>query len=116
MPRRDRNALCLLLLAVVLDSYMGSAPTPVTAASLPESSPVEQIAALARSSPMVGVPEGPFLMGTARTSGGSFSMATQYDDTEQPQRVINGAKHSALLSAWPCRPNAERRARFSVTA
>lgn len=88
MPHRTRNTLCPLLLAVVLDSYMGSGLTPVTAASPPESSPVEQIAALARSSPMVGVAEGPFLMGTARTSDGSFSMATQYDDTEQPQRRV----------------------------
>ena len=88
MPHRARNALYLLLLAVVLDSYIGSGPTPVTAASPPKSSPVELIATLARSSPMVGVPEGSFLMGTARTSGGSFSMATQYDDTEQPQRRV----------------------------
>jgi formylglycine-generating enzyme required for sulfatase activity len=88
MLRRVRNTLCPLLVSVFLDSWIGLGLNPVTAASPPESSPVEQIAALARSSPMVGVAEGPFLMGTARPSDGSYSMATQYDDTEQPQRRV----------------------------
>ncbi len=37
---------------------------------------------------MLAVADGFFLMGTARTSDGSFSLATQYDDTEQPQRRV----------------------------
>jgi iron(II)-dependent oxidoreductase len=37
---------------------------------------------------MLAVAEGPFLMGTARMSEGSFSLETQYDDTEQPHRRV----------------------------
>ncbi len=88
MLRRARNILCPLLVAVVMDSCMGLGQNPVAAAAPPEPNPVEQIAALARRSPMLAVPEGIFLMGTARTSDGSFSLATQYDDTEQPQRRV----------------------------
>ena len=82
------NTLCPLLLAVVLDSCLGFWLHPVAAAAPPEPDTVEQIAALARSSPMLAVAEGYFLMGTARTSEGSFNLATQYDDTEQPQRRV----------------------------
>ncbi|MBH0192463.1 MAG: SUMF1/EgtB/PvdO family nonheme iron enzyme [Nitrospira sp.] len=88
MLRRARNTLCPLLVAVVMDSCMGLGLNPVAAAAPPEPNPVEQIAALARRSPMLAVPEGIFLMGTARTGDGSFSLATQYDDTEQPQRRV----------------------------
>lgn len=49
---------------------------------------VDAIAARTGESPMVKVPEGTFLMGTARNSEGSFSLALQYDDTEQPQRLV----------------------------
>ncbi len=37
---------------------------------------------------MQTVAEGLFLMGTARTNHGSFSLDLQYDDTEQPQRRV----------------------------
>jgi iron(II)-dependent oxidoreductase len=47
---------------------------------------LDTIAARTGESPMLKVPEGTFLMGTARYSEGSFSLALQYDDTEQPQR------------------------------
>ena len=50
--------------------------------------PVEAIAALASSAPMLTVAEGPFIMGTARTSHEPFSFDLQYDDTEQPQRRV----------------------------
>jgi formylglycine-generating enzyme required for sulfatase activity len=50
--------------------------------------PVEAIAALANSAPMLTVGEGIFLMGTARTSHEPFSFDLQYDDTEQPQRRV----------------------------
>jgi formylglycine-generating enzyme required for sulfatase activity len=51
-------------------------------------SPIEDIASLADSGPMLTVAEGPFLMGTTRTSHEPFSFDLQYDDTEQPQRRI----------------------------
>jgi formylglycine-generating enzyme required for sulfatase activity len=50
--------------------------------------PVEAIATLANNAPMLTVAEGPFLMGTARTSHEPFSFDLQYDDTEQPQRRV----------------------------
>lgn len=60
-----------------------------SAATLQENqSYVGQIAAFAQGSPMLTVTKGPFLMGTARMSEGSFSLETQYDDTEQPQRRV----------------------------
>jgi iron(II)-dependent oxidoreductase len=37
---------------------------------------------------MVTVPEGTFLMGTARATGNPFSLEHSYDDTEQPQRRV----------------------------
>jgi iron(II)-dependent oxidoreductase len=49
---------------------------------------VEDIAALANSALMLTVVEGPFIMGTARTSHEPFSFDLQYDDTEQPQRRV----------------------------
>ncbi len=60
-----------------------------SAATLQETpSHIEQIAAFAQGSPMLTVAKGTFLMGTARMSEGSFSLETQYDDTEQPQRRV----------------------------
>lgn len=50
--------------------------------------PVEAIAELASSAPMLTVAEGPFIMGTARASHEPFSFDLQYDDTEQPQRRV----------------------------
>ncbi len=49
---------------------------------------VEDIAALANSTLLLTVGEGPFIMGTARTSHEPFSFDLQYDDTEQPQRRV----------------------------
>lgn len=48
----------------------------------------EKIAAFAPTSPMQTVAEGFFLMGTAHRTGGPYSLETQYDDTEQPQRRV----------------------------
>lgn len=53
-----------------------------------EESPYERIAAVARSSPMLPVGEGSFLMGTARTGHDLYSLDLPYDDTEQPQRRV----------------------------
>ena len=49
---------------------------------------VEDIAALADSALLLTVVEGPFIMGTTRTSHEPFSFDLQYDDTEQPQRRV----------------------------
>src|SRR5581483_10114562 len=46
------------------------------------------IARLAQPSPMVAIPAGWFLMGTARKDDDPYGMETQFDDTELPQRRI----------------------------
>ncbi len=46
------------------------------------------IAGFAKPSPRVAIPEGWFLMGTNRIDNDPFGLATQYDDTELPQRRI----------------------------
>lgn len=60
----------------------GPAPSPELARHL------EAIAHLAQPSPMVTIPEGWFLMGTHRKDDDPYGLATQYDDTEFPQRRI----------------------------
>ena len=77
---------CLVALIIV-------APAVANAVQAPEPRPeliphLDAIAALARSSPMVPVQEGWFLMGTNLKHGDPSGMATQFDDTEQPQRRI----------------------------
>ena len=77
---------CLVALIMV-------APAVANAVQAPEPRPeliphLDAIAALARSSPMVPVQEGWFLMGTNLKHGNPSGMATQFDDTEQPQRRI----------------------------
>lgn len=74
------NLLTMTIALVILWSPMtGRAQTP---------SPYERIASLAQGSPMVTVPEGLFLMGTAKTGQDLFSLDLPYDDTEQPQRQV----------------------------
>jgi len=84
-----------VLLPVVLLVVGLPALSPM--ASGPESRPelarrLDAIAKLAQPSPMVVVPEGWFLMGTNLKRGDtrhdSFGLATQFDDTEQPQRRL----------------------------
>ncbi|MDX2251638.1 MAG: SUMF1/EgtB/PvdO family nonheme iron enzyme [Nitrospira sp.] len=77
-----------MLGCILITTALGTAGVSSAATLQDKQSHVEQIAALAQGSPMLAVPEGIFLMGTARTSDGSFSLATQYDDTEQPQRRV----------------------------
>jgi len=78
------HILGLILITTALETAGMS-----SAATLQENqSYVGQIAAFAQGSPMLTVTKGPFLMGTARMSEGSFSLETQYDDTEQPQRRV----------------------------
>jgi hypothetical protein len=85
MRRQTHNPVGLFRSAAVMGSIAVIWLTPVMALSPSDRNPVEQIAALAQGSPMVAVSEGYFLIGTAPASDGSFSLATQYDDTEQPQ-------------------------------
>ncbi len=83
---RGKVFLPIVLLVVGL-----SAPSHVAAGPEPRpelASRLEAVAKLAQSSPMVMVPEGWFLMGTNLQRGEPFGFATQFDDTEQPQRRI----------------------------
>jgi formylglycine-generating enzyme required for sulfatase activity len=79
------QALGYLLISILMGA---SCLRPATAATNDAHSPVEDIAALASSARMLTVPEGPFIMGTARASYEPFSFDLQYDDTEQPQRRV----------------------------
>jgi formylglycine-generating enzyme required for sulfatase activity len=86
--RQAPRPLCVLgyvLVAILIgESFLRTA----TATTHDKQSPVEHIAALAQSSGMLTVVEGPFLMGTTRASHEAFSFDLQYDDTEQPQRHV----------------------------
>ena len=83
--RRYLRAVGYVLIATVMGaSFLRTA----TVAANDAQRTVENIAALANGALMVTVAEGPFIMGTARTSHEPFSFDLQYDDTEQPQRRI----------------------------
>lgn len=49
---------------------------------------LQEIATFAKSSPMVSIPDGWFLMGTNREDRNRHSLETHYDNTEFPQRRI----------------------------
>jgi len=74
----------VLIVTVIGTSFLRIA----TAAASDAQRSVEDIAALADGALMLTVAEGPFTMGTARTSHEPFSFDLQYDDTEQPQRHV----------------------------
>ena len=75
--------------AVLMWTVMGLAwLCPAIAEIHGEQGLAEKISALARNSTMHAVAGGSFLMGTPRSDGGSYSLETQYDDTEQPQRRV----------------------------
>ena len=83
--RRYLHAFGYVLIATLMGaSFLRTA----TAATNDVQDRVEDIAALASSAHMLTVAEGPFIMGTARTSHEPFSFDLQYDDTEQPQRRV----------------------------
>ena len=83
--RRCLRVVGYILIATVMGaSFLRTA----TAAAKDAQRSVEGIAALANGALMVTVAEGPFIMGTARTSHEPFSFDLQYDDTEQPQRHV----------------------------
>ncbi len=75
---------CLLSIAIAL--FIGPATVFATITKTPLQ--LDAIAARASHAPMRAVAEGSFLMGTTRTGHELFSLALQYDDTEQPQRRI----------------------------
>jgi formylglycine-generating enzyme required for sulfatase activity len=83
--RRYLHAFGYVLIVTLMGaSFLRTA----TAATNDMQGRVEDIAALASSALMLTVAEGPFIMGTARTSHEPFSFDLQYDDTEQPQRRV----------------------------
>ncbi len=71
---------------VVMNSWAAwgsmEAPSPAVDAH------VQGIASFAKTSPVVSIPAGWFLMGTNRQDLKRHSLETQYDDTEFPQRRI----------------------------
>jgi iron(II)-dependent oxidoreductase len=74
---------------VLIATVMGASFLRIaTAAASDAQRSVEDIAALSNGALMLTVAEGPFIMGTARTSHEPFSFDLQYDDTEQPQRRV----------------------------
>ena len=79
-----RWPVCSISLTIAL---FGLAFTLSTGWAKDESS-YGRIAALASGSPMMTVPEGQFVMGTARAGQNPFSLDLPYDDTEQPQRRV----------------------------
>jgi formylglycine-generating enzyme required for sulfatase activity len=85
LVRRYLHVFGYLLIATLMGASFVHTATATTNAA---HSPVEDIAALASSALMLTVAEGPFIMGTARTSHEPFSFDLQYDDTEQPQRRV----------------------------
>ncbi len=83
--RKYLRAVGYILIATVMGaSFLRTA----TAAANDAQRSVEDIAARANGALMLTVAEGPFIMGTARTSHEPFSFDLQYDDTEQPQRRV----------------------------
>ena len=60
----------------------GSKPSPELARHLTE------IVTLAKPSPMMTVPAGPFLLGSNRVDNDPYGGRTQFDDTELPQHRV----------------------------
>jgi formylglycine-generating enzyme required for sulfatase activity len=82
---RYLHAFGYVLIAILMGAAL---PCTAMAATNNVQDPIADIAALASSTLMLTVAEGPFIMGTARTSHEPFSLDLQYDDTEQPQRRV----------------------------
>lgn len=78
---RTLLAWCLASPASVFSMEMTSPPPEVD-------THVAEIAKIVQPSPLVIIPEGWFLMGTAQAHDAIFGLDTQYDDTEFPQRRI----------------------------
>jgi len=85
------HLICSVLIGTVLGTaWLGSAIAEIHG----EQGLAEKVAAFAHNSPTRTVAEGSFLIRRPHSSGGSYSLETQYDDTEQPQR--NVCPHSFL--------------------
>jgi iron(II)-dependent oxidoreductase len=85
MPRLFLWAAILLLAWIVLPARLGRAepaPSPELSRHL------QSIAALARSSPMIAIPAGHFLIGSKRIDDDPYGLWTQFDDTELPQQRV----------------------------
>ncbi len=75
--------LCALLTGIGAPSAMaGSKPAPDLARHL------TAIAALAKTSPALPIPAGPFLIGSKRVDNDPYGLWTQFDDTELPQQRV----------------------------
>jgi iron(II)-dependent oxidoreductase len=82
------GGVSLLVIAIIIGL---AALSPLLAAPPPGpelAGHLEAIAGLSQPSPMVNVTAGWFIMGTDLKREDPFGMATQFDDTEQPQRRI----------------------------
>lgn len=72
-----------LLIGTLMEFFL----SPIAGTAKEEPS-YQRIASLAQSSPMMTIPEGRFIMGTAKAGQDLFSLDLPYDDTEQPQRQV----------------------------
>ena len=72
----------LIIMGSLQDARAGSKPSPELARHL------TGIAGLAKSSPMVTIPAGPFLLGSKRVDDDPYGNWTQFDDTELPQHRV----------------------------
>src|SRR5690349_13673335 len=85
--RRRLSIAWWALMVLVAPSF--SAGAPDTVGPPPElDRHLAAIAALARLPPVTDVPAGWFIMGTKRKDDDPYGLATQYDDTELPQRRV----------------------------
>ena len=83
--RRFWNSTCVVATALAIGMLInGSAQ----GTSPGQRHLLEAVAANARTSPIITVPAGSFLMGTPRSNAVSLGLEGPYDDTEQPQRRI----------------------------
>jgi formylglycine-generating enzyme required for sulfatase activity len=81
--KRHGGCLSATLLSIVSVVLLAVAPPPEDL-----SRHLHAIATLARSSPVIPIAEGWFLMGTIRKDDEPYALETQFDDTEFPQRRV----------------------------
>ena len=88
IPRLFRVGLAGLVI-LILGAQEAASPSVSAFDPPPElARRLTAIGGFAHPSPMVAIPAGWFLMGTNRKDDDPFAPATQFDDTEQPQRRI----------------------------
>lgn len=89
LKRNQQRGIPIIFLLPLLAGLLlaqGAAAQALNEAAL--SARLTSIARLATPSPMIAIPAGWFLMGTARKDDDPYGMETQFDDTELPQRRI----------------------------